>query len=243
MKRIAWLLALVGVLGTAACTTSDAGTTSGTTGVAAAQGTTATTSSATPPAQYEPDPRVVLGSYPDEVCEPKVDRQVVDTLNVLGTAHDPHVSERLKAILKADQDDRRPMGPPPNGGAMPSGEPGTSLPLPDEPGGVPLGVTVVPPPSEEEREQMGEDPFGELGAADRERREEVMDYVRAGKITTAEDLAIAATIFHHGACIDHFALAHLLAAKALERGGPEAQAIYRLSLERYLGARDVRERG
>ena len=90
---------------------------------------------------------------------------------------------------------------------------------------------------------MGEDLFGKLGAADRERREEVMGNLRSGKITTAEDLVIAATVFHHGACVDHFALAHLLAAKALERGGQGTQAIYRLSLERYLGARDAREQG
>ena len=102
MKRIVRLLALVGVLGTAACTTSTTGTTSGTTAVAAVQGTAATTSSTTPAARYEPDPRVVLGSYPDEVCEPKVDHQVIDTLNTLGTAHELQVSEQLKSILKSD---------------------------------------------------------------------------------------------------------------------------------------------
>ncbi len=207
-------------------------------GVTACKGSTGA-----PPAAARAEPDVVLGLRPQETCEPRVDPGIVDTLNALGNDHDAQVSARMKAMYEADQAQRaggmvpggEPASTPGQDGVTrvqpPAGQPGAA-PQQGEPGTSPHGQ---PTPSEADRKKMEEE-FKKADAADRQRRTEVMGYLRQGKITAADDLGYAAAIFQHGTCLDHFALAHLLAAKAVERGNDWARPLYALTLDRYLVA-------
>ena len=205
--------------------------------------TACTRSTGVPPDAARAEPDVVLGLRPQEICDPRVDPSIVDTLKALGNDHDPQVSARMKAMYEADQAQRaggmvpggEPGSTPPQGGVTrvqpPAGQ-ASATPQQDEPASPPQGQ---PTPSEADRKKMEEE-FKKADAEDRQRRTEVMGYLRQGKITAADDLGYAALIFQHGTCLDHFALAHLLAAKAVERGSELARTLYALTLDRYLVA-------
>ena len=182
---------------------------------------------------------MVLGLRPEETCEPRVDPHIVDALKSLGNEKDLQVSARMIAMYEADQARRA-------GGLVPGGESGSTAPQGGVtrvlPPGAQSGATpqqgeaaspqAQPAPSEADRQRMEEE-FKKADVEDKQRRTEVMGYLQQGKITSAEDLGYAAVIFQHGTCLDHFALAHLLAAKAVERGSEWARPMYALTIDRY----------
>jgi len=69
---------------------------------------------------------------------------------------------------------------------------------------------------------------------DHQRQVEVMHYLQAGVVNSAEDLYHAAMIFQHGNCPEHFKLANLLAKMAIENGSDRARWLYAATLDRYL---------
>ena len=73
-----------------------------------------------------------------------------------------------------------------------------------------------------------------LLVADAQRRREVLSHLVAGQIGRGESLYHAAFIFQHGACPEHFQLAHQLAEAALAAGFEQARWIYAATLDRYL---------
>ena len=84
--------------------------------------------------------------------------------------------------------------------------------------------------------QLSEEASARLDKEDAERRAEVLRLLGQGRLSTAQDMEKAATIFNHGRCLDHFALASVLAAEAVARGGTQARRTYAVTLDRYLVA-------
>ncbi len=83
---------------------------------------------------------------------------------------------------------------------------------------------------------LSEEAAAQLDREDAERRAEVLRLLREGTLSTAQDMEKAATIFNHGRCLDHFALASVLAAEAVARGSTQARRTYAVTLDRYLVA-------
>ena len=84
--------------------------------------------------------------------------------------------------------------------------------------------------------QLSEEASARLDREDAESRAEVLGLLREGRLSTAQDMEKAATIFNHGRCLDHFALASVLAAEAVARGSTQARRTYAVTLDRYLVA-------
>lgn len=195
--------------------------------------TPANSESATAQARVLDETReVALGLQPTDTCEPQVDQTLVDKLPSRSTSSDPEVAARMKALYDADQAQREnPVtGSAMQGSNQTPGERATpNLPPP----GLAQQTQPIVPQGQPTPSATTNTNTTSLNQDDKQRRMEVLKYLQAGLLTSADDLAYAAIIFHHGNCLDHFALAHLLAAKALELGSEQARSIYALSLERF----------
>lgn len=142
-----------------------------------------------------PVPPVEFNVKPQEKCDPVVTAD--DAVRVRSSPKDRNVaaSERLAALLAADQQARsRPTGP----------------------------------------DQLSGQAAADLDRQDAERRAEVLALLRAGRLSSGDDMHAAATIFNHGRCLDHFAMATVLAAEAVARGSTDARRAYAVHLDRYL---------
>jgi hypothetical protein len=73
-----------------------------------------------------------------------------------------------------------------------------------------------------------------INAGDTERRDEVLDFILKGALHSPHDLVIAAYIFQHGDCSEHYLFANHLAKLAMDAGYEEARWIYAATLDRYL---------
>lgn len=91
-------------------------------------------------------------------------------------------------------------------------------------------------------DHLSQEAAAHLEKNDAERRAEVLRMLREGRLSTAEDMEKAATIFNHGRCLDHFALAAVLAAEAVARGSTQARRTYAVNLDRYLVAAGRRQK-
>lgn len=82
------------------------------------------------------------------------------------------------------------------------------------------------PPSREEWEAIGE--------RDRARRNRVLELVRAGALSSADDHFHAAMVLQHGTEPEHYLVAHILATVAGFRGHEGGRWLSAASLDRYL---------
>lgn len=68
---------------------------------------------------------------------------------------------------------------------------------------------------------------------DRERRNQTLALLRAGRLGSGADLFAAALVFQHGDCPQHYELANRLSAAALARGDDRARWLYAATYDRW----------
>ena len=75
-----------------------------------------------------------------------------------------------------------------------------------------------------------------VNARDRQRRERVLEIVRAQQVDTADDYFHAALVLQHGDAPEHFLLAHVLATVAAFKGHKTGKWLSAAALDRYLAS-------
>lgn len=75
-----------------------------------------------------------------------------------------------------------------------------------------------------------------VNARDRERRERVLEIVRAQQLTAADDYFHAALVLQHGDAPEHYLLAHVLATVAAFKGHKTGKWLSAAALDRYLAS-------
>ena len=82
--------------------------------------------------------------------------------------------------------------------------------------------------------ELGQDFIKQADDEAQRRRIEVIHLLQEGKITLAEDLYLAAMIYQHGTCADHFKLANELAERSMNLGYQPARWLFAASRDRNL---------
>lgn len=73
-----------------------------------------------------------------------------------------------------------------------------------------------------------------ISKRDTEQRKQVLTKLEKNELRSAWELFVAALVFQHGACPDHYLLANTLAKAAIERGSKPAKQLYAATMDRYL---------
>lgn len=93
-----------------------------------------------------------------------------------------------------------------------------------------------------EKPHLTSDEVMKIVINDFRRRQEVYNYIISSRVASGRAFYIAALIFQHGDCPDHYKFATELAAKAIELGYEENRWLYAAALDRYLLSIGEREK-
>lgn len=73
-----------------------------------------------------------------------------------------------------------------------------------------------------------------IAQRDRAHRKTVLELLRKRRVRSSNEVYLAAFVFQHGQCTDHFRFASELAQAAIARGSEKAKWLYAAALDRYL---------